>query len=237
MATALAGAPTTRRRLLAGVVVATLPGLASGVAKAQSPEQSALNRDLREAADRGDSSVIDRLIAVGADIEARDDRGRTALLIATDRNRIDAARSLMEADADVNAQDNILDSPYLLAGARGYIEILHMTLDNGADVRSLNRFGGTALIPACERGHVEAVKMLIAAGVNVDHVNNLGWTGLLEAVILGDGGPAHQEIVRLLVAAKADLNIADRDGVTALGHARKKGHREIEALLTASGAR
>ena len=35
-------------------------------------------------------------------------------------------------------------------------------------------------------------------GVEVDHVNNLGWTALLEAVILGDGGANHQEIVQIL---------------------------------------
>lgn len=232
-AASLTGIPIPRRWILVGMMAAALPGLAF----AQSPVQSALNRDLRDAALRGDSAVIARLIAAGADPEARDDRGRTALLIATDGNRIAAARVLMSAGADVNAQDDVLDSPYLLAGARGYVEILRLALDNGADVRSLNRFGGTALIPACERGHVEAVRILIAAGVDVDHVNNLGWTGLLEAVILGDGGPAHGEVVRLLIVAKADVNLADRDGVTPLAHARKRGQREIEALLRAAGGR
>ena len=56
-----------------------------------------------------------------------------------------------------------------------------------------------ALIPAAHHGHVEAVKLLLATAIDKDHVNNLGWTALLEAVILGDGGPAHTEIVRLLV--------------------------------------
>ena len=52
--------------------------------------------------------------------------------------------------------------------------------------------------------------------MDVDHVNDLGWTALLEAVILGDGGAAHTEIVRLLVDAGADVSIPDGEGVTAL---------------------
>jgi ankyrin repeat protein len=81
------------------------------------------------------------------------------------------------------------------------------------------------------------VKTLIDAGVAVDHVNNLGWTALLEAVILGKGGPSHQQIVSLLIDAGANVNLADRDGVTALQHARTAGYREIEKRLVAAGAR
>ena len=84
----------------------------------------------------------------------------------------------------------------------------------GGDLKSTNRYGGTALIPACHYGHVETVRELLKTTIDVDHVNNLGWTALLEAVILGDGGPAHTEIVRLLVAAGARVNLADRQGVT-----------------------
>ncbi|MFH5775462.1 ankyrin repeat domain-containing protein [Paracoccus sp. NGMCC 1.201697] len=111
-----------------------------------------------------------------------------------------------------------------------------MTLAHGADLKSTNRFGGTALIPACERGHVETVRTLIEAGVDVDHVNNLAWTALLEAIILGDGGPRHRQIVDLLVKAGADVNLADGNGVTPLGHARAAGYDKIQRILVAAGA-
>lgn len=184
-----------------------------------------------------DAVQIQNLLSVGADIDARDEAGRTALLIATHDNSVEIAKALIEAGADVNAKDRISDSPYLYAGARGHLEILKMTLAHGADLKSTNRYGGTALIPAAERGHVDTVRTLIEAGVNVDHVNNLGWTALLEAIILGDGGERHQKIVALLVQAGADVNLADRDGVRSLQHARKRGYTKIEEALVAAGAR
>ena len=81
------------------------------------------------------------------------------------------------------------------------------------------------------------MKLLLATAIDKDHVNNLGWTALLEAVILGDGGAAHTEIVRLLTEAGANVNIADRDGVTPLAHARKSGYSGMVRILTAAGAR
>ena len=146
----------------------------------------------------------------------RDARGRTALLAATHGNHVAVARALIAAGADVNAKDDIEDSPFLYAGAEGRIEILKMTLAAGADLKSTNRYGGTALIPAAHHGHPEAVRILLGTAIDKDHVNKLGWTALLEAVILGDGGPVHTEIVRLLVEAGANVNLADRDGVTPL---------------------
>ena len=83
-----------------------------------------------------DATRIRDFLSEGADIDARDEAGRTALLIATHGNRVEVARALIEAGADVNAKDRIDDSPYLYAGARGHLEILQMALAHGADVKS-----------------------------------------------------------------------------------------------------
>ncbi|MBF9232147.1 ankyrin repeat domain-containing protein [Microvirga sp. BT350] len=193
---------------------------------------------LIEAAGRGDVASVRDLLAKGAGVNARDSQKRTALLAATQGDHVAAARMLIEAGADVNAQDYQRDSAYLLAGARGYLDILRLTLANGADLKSTNRYGGTALIPACERGHVETVRELLKTDIDVNHVNNLGWTGLMEAIVLSDGGPRHAEIVKMLIeSGRADVNIPDRDGITPLQHAKKRGFREIAALLVNAGGR
>ncbi len=103
----------------------------------------------------------------------------------------------------------------------------------GANLKDTNRFGGTALIPAAHRGHVDTVKLLLTTKIDKDHVNNLGWTALMEAVVLGDGGVAHTEIVRLLLAAGANATIADRDNVTPLEHAKRRGYADMVRILSA----
>jgi ankyrin repeat protein len=155
-----------------------------------------------------------------------------ALISAAESGNAAEVRRLIAAGGNVNAQDENRNSAYLVAGARGRTEVLKLTLAAGADLKSTNRYGGTALIPACHYGHVDTVRELLKTKVDVDHVNNLGWTALLEAVILGDGGPAHTEIVGLLVAHGARKDIADRDGVTALQHARKRGYSQMVQILS-----
>jgi hypothetical protein len=222
---------TAARRRVIAVTLALLLAPHAG-AQLAAPEAA-----LIKAAEAGDAADVRRLLARGASVKARDAAGRTALLAATYGNRPEVAKLLIEAGADVNAQDDIRNSPFLLAGARGHLEILKLTLAAGADLKSTNRYGGTALIPACHYGHVETVRELLRTKIDVDHVNNLGWTALLEAVILGDGGAAHTEIVRLLLAAKANPNIADSQGVTPLAHARNRGYTVIAKLIEQAGGR
>lgn len=189
----------------------------------------------RAAADN-DTATLSALLAEGADLEARDSEGRTALLIATRANAIKAARLLIDAGGDVNAKDTIHDTPYLYAGAEGRLEILRLTLAAGANLKDTNRYGGTALIPACHHGHPETVRELLQTEIEIDHVNRLGWTALLETVLLSDGGPVHQDILQRLLTAGASPNIPDNDGVTALEHARQRGYVEMVRLLEPSSA-
>ena len=191
---------------------------------------------LLRSAEQGDLAGVQHQLRSGAAVDTRDARQRTPLLLATWANHPAVAQALIAAGADVNAKDDQQDSPYLVAGAHGRTEILKMTLAHGADLRSTNRYGGTALIPASEKGHPEAVRLLIQAGADVDFVNNLGWTSLLEVVILGQDTAMYQNITRQLIAAKANLNLPDRDGVTPLQHAKKRGLTQIAALLAQAGA-
>lgn len=192
---------------------------------------------LLAAAEAGDLGTLRRLLDAGTPVDSRDARRRTPLLAATHANRVDAARLLIERGADVNAKDELQDSPFLYAGAQGRLEILRLTLAAGADLKSTNRYGGTALIPAAHHGHVATVRELLKTGIDVDHVNRLGWTALLEAIILGDGGAAHTEIVRLLVAHGASPQRADAQGVTPLAHAEQRGQHAIAEILRRAGAK
>jgi ankyrin repeat protein len=190
-----------------------------------------------DAARRGDVRALRTMIASRTPLDPRDEAKRTPLLVTIERGHLEAAAFLIEAGADINAQAENLDTPWLLAGARGHTGLIRKMIPRRPNLALRNRFGGSALIPACERGHVEAVAALLTSGIDVNLVNNLGWTCLLEIVILGDGGPRHVAITRLVLAAGADPNLADRDGVTPLTHARRKGQQEVARLIETAGGR
>ncbi|CAN5832108.1 ankyrin repeat domain-containing protein [soil metagenome] len=197
-----------------------------------------LNGQLITAAERGDTPTVLRLLKQGANINGQDARGRTPMMAATHGEQTATVQALIEAGADINLRDNRTDNPFLYAGAEGLLDILKLLIAAHADTKLTNRYGGTALIPAAERGHVEVVKTLLTqTDVNVNHINNLGWTALLEAIVLSDGGVKHQQIVQLLVDHGADVNIADKEGVTPLQHARARGFKAIEQILVQASAR
>ena len=206
----------------------------SQMASSQTPDSV---RAMLEAAARGEVDTLQRLIAAGAALESANAAGETPLLLAVKNNHLSAAVLLIDAGSNINAQAANRDSPWLLAGALGRTERLRHMIPKGPDFSVRNRFGGNALIPACERAHVDAVKVLLTTKIDVNHINDLGWTCLLEIVILGDGGPRHVEVAKRVLAAGADPKIADKDGVSPLTHARRKGQTEIARLIEAAAAR
>jgi uncharacterized protein len=196
-----------------------------------------LDRELSQAARRGDADAIGGLLAAGASVQAVDDTGATALVHAAYGNHLDVARVLVAAGADVNHQDRTRQSAFLIATSDGYLELLRLCLANGADVHRTDSYNGTGLIRAADRGHAEIIRELLTTDIPIDHVNRLGWTALLEAIILGDGGPNHTEVVRLLVEAGANVSLADSQGVTPLAQAWRRGQPAVIAILEAAGAR
>ncbi|MGW4032792.1 ankyrin repeat domain-containing protein [Streptomyces sp. NPDC004838] len=193
---------------------------------------SAVDSRLLEAARAGDADGVRAALADGAEIEARDEQSRTPLLLASLGDHVEAARVLVAAGADPDAQDGRADSAWLVTGVTGSVAMMRALLPARPDVALRNRFGGVSVIPASERGHVAYVRAVLSeTDIDVNHVNDLGWTALLEAVILGDGGRDHQQIVEILLACGATPSIADNDGVTPLRHAERRGFREMAALL------
>ncbi|MCE7980488.1 MAG: ankyrin repeat domain-containing protein [Caldilinea sp. CFX5] len=191
---------------------------------------------LIDAASQGDLAAVQQWLAQGANIHAADGAGVTALIAAAYANHLAVAEFLIEAGADVNVQDNTQQSAYLIATSEGYVDLLRLTLQAGADVQRTDSYNGTGLIRAADRGHVEIIQVLLETPIKLDHINRLGWTALLEAIILGDGGARHTEVVRLLVEAGADVNLADGNGVSPLAHAQQRGHTAIAEILRKAGA-
>jgi len=190
---------------------------------------------LHLAAHDGDVSAINRLAATGADLNVRDQAGRTPAHVAVFAANDAALRALAEAGADMNALENRVYDVLTIAAVANDPDMVSLALELGNRPDLITSvYDGTALIAAAHLGHHEVVRRLIAGGAPLDHVNNLGWTALMEAVVLGNGGPDHVATVRALVVAGADTAIADRDGVTPLRHAEVRGYDEIAEIIRAA---
>jgi ankyrin repeat protein len=193
---------------------------------------------LHAAAASGNVAEIERLLAAGADREARDGNGRTPLHVAVYRKQREAARLLLAKGANANALDRQRYDVVTIAAVADDVPTLRLVLEGGASPKNVTSpYDGTALIAAAHLGHVEVVQVLIKAGAPLDHVNNLTWTALMESIVLGDGGKRHTETLRALVQAGANVNIPDRSGITPLAHARGRGYKEMVAILEQAGAR
>jgi ankyrin repeat protein len=192
---------------------------------------------LINSSEKGDVETVKSLLKKGVYIHAQDSEGRCALVAAAYKNRLEIVDLLIAAGADVNMKDNTLQSAYLISTSEGYTELLKKTLKAGADVHSTDSYNGSGLIRAADRGHVEIIRELLKTNIRVNHINRLGWTALLETIILGDGGKRHTEVARLLVAAGADVNLPDKDGITPLSHAKNKNFTEIIEILKKAEAK
>ncbi|GAB2474489.1 ankyrin repeat domain-containing protein [Jatrophihabitans fulvus] len=208
------------------------PSTSTSTSRPVTPEQRRkANAHLLAAAESGDVRAARTALRAGAQTETRNDLQQTPLLVAATFDRVAVARVLVAAGADPDALDYRHDTPWLVTGVTGSVRMLETLLPANPDLTIRNRFGGLSPIPAAERGHVEYIRRVVRTDVDLDHVNDSGWTALLEAVILGDGGPRHQQVVRILVDAGVDTSIADSQGITALQHARDRGYTEISRIL------
>ena len=210
-------------------------------ARAQIPPGPAELRSyvgLHAAAAKGDAAGIERLIAAGAKPDTRDPHDRTPLHVAAHLRHHAAARTLLRLGANPNALDAQRYDIVTIAAVNDDVAMLKVALDGGANAGAITSpYDGTALIAAAHLGHAEVVRVLIAAKAPLDHVNNLGWTALIESIVLGNGGKNHTDTLAALVAAGANVNLADRQGVTPLGLARQRGFGEMARILEAAGGK
>jgi ankyrin repeat protein len=93
-----------------------------------------MSPDWEQALTRGDLVEIDRLLAEGANVDARDRYGQTGLLIATRLGHLEVVRRLIGHGADLNHAAKFRLSPLMFAAMHGRADIARLLVDAGADV-------------------------------------------------------------------------------------------------------
>jgi ankyrin repeat protein len=174
----------------------------------------------------GHTRAVGLLLSRGADVNAKDLIGETALLFAVINNNQKCVDQLLAGGADPNAQTTPQGTtPLLQATEFGRIGIVRSLLAAGADVNLPDAQGSTPLMLAA-RTTPELVPVLVERGAHVDDVDTRGFTALLEAASNG-----HTETVGVLLDRGADINAAAVNGWTALLFAVQTGHIETTELL------
>ncbi len=133
---------------------------------------------LAAAVSSGKLEFVQTLLYAGADPNARNRGGRTALMSLYENTTADIVRAMVAAGAKVNLKDWEGHPVLHTAASVGKPEVVRALLDAGARVNTRNKEGRTALMFAAESGNVENVKELLRAGANPYRKNRDGETAL-----------------------------------------------------------
>ncbi|HJQ25577.1 MAG TPA: ankyrin repeat domain-containing protein [Blastocatellia bacterium] len=192
--------------------------------------------DLLMAAREGQAEKVRSLLSEGAKVNARDEEGKTPLMIAALSGKdLPTVKFLIANGADVNAKNKKNDTALIYAASNREADILQALLAAGADINHQNDNGYSALIMAVAVPfRLACLKALLAAGADVEAKNDSGETALIKAA--GHKEPEAAEMVKALLAKGANVNAPGRNDETALMRAAGVGQLEAVRLLLEKGA-
>ncbi|HQT27112.1 MAG TPA: ankyrin repeat domain-containing protein, partial [Burkholderiales bacterium] len=134
--------------------------------------------ELLQAAESGDLNEAGRLIAGGADVNAKDGNGVTALLGAVHFGRKEVVELLLSKGADVDARTKEGVTPLYEAAKTGNTAMADILISRGAEIDAKTRSGYTPLIIAASNGDEAMADWLISKGAAVNARDNQGNTAL-----------------------------------------------------------
>ena len=130
------------------------------------------NCKLRDAAYAGDKAAVESALNQGADVNAKDDDGKTALFRASNQGYTEIMKVLIDNGADVNVKTKEGATPLITACCFGRdLEAVELLISNGADVKAMSHergYGLNPLLDSSEKGNYDTVKLLLDRGADVN---------------------------------------------------------------------
>ncbi len=190
--------------------------------------------ELVTAAKLGDLNKITQLIKLGADPDAADSAGLTALTYAVMTKSWKVVEFLIKSGANIQMLSP--NHPILiLAAAKGMLEAVRKLVELGAEVNATDHGSYTALMLTATTGDQDAVRLLIELGADIEAKTTIGQNRGLNSLMMA-AVHGHLNVAKVLVDSGADMDAENQEGYTAVILAATKKKWEVVEFLIKSGA-
>ena len=193
------------------------------------------------------------LIQAGADVNAMDDEKNSPMHYAVKMKNLEIVRALIKAGANLESQNSMLTTPLALAVISDDLQMIQLLTNSGALVKAsgLSKAYTPLHTAAASSNNIETLKILLKAGASVHATDEISNTPLHYAVFRAIAGKESSnklfDFITTLLAAGADPNAKNQEGVTALSavaknametdEEKKKRMKAIENLLRKHGGK
>ncbi|KAG9497271.1 hypothetical protein J7337_012066 [Fusarium musae] len=176
------------------------------------------------AAANGHTGVARVLRLKGADVNAADDMNHTPLSLAVSGTNEDVLRLLLDASPDLETTDHeTLKTPLHWATFRNRPANVELLLKYGADIEATATGFKTALYVASANGYLDVVQLPLKKGANTKASDPI----FRQAPLSVAPEFGHEDVVRVLLVHRAEVEAKGFEGLTARDQAVKRGHTEI----------
>lgn len=202
--------------------------------------QEQMNAALLAVVKRGDLASVQEKLSHGADPEAVDEQGCSALHWAARQNYVDIMQVLSDAGVDIDRTSRHGATPLISAAMKGHTEAVKWLLSRGADWHMADAHGHTARDLAQQWERTEAT-LAIDAWI-LEHGSTAEMAAMktqLNEALLQAATTGETVVLKKSLNQGADPNAADEQGWTSLFWAASTSHNDVDAMeaLLAAGAK
>lgn len=170
-----------------------------------------MNTELLDAVMAGDLTQVARVLKNGADVNAANEEGTTALMLAAGLGKLDLVEHLIKSGATVDATDArgwtaLMKALFNYEMNRGFPDVVQALIDAGANIEHQITYGTRPLMLAAGYGEAGVVDVLLAAGADVNAKNEGGRTARVMAETKD-----YVEVINQLYVAELQTG-ADKEG-------------------------